>query len=301
MNSKSPAPRRILCTGITSIHGWPVFSALQKRFHHDQLYGIRPPHAKSPAADTIEAACMSDAAVFERIQKAFNPTHILHMAGVCDLDMCEDEPDKAYAINTIGAKNIVDVFGNDAYIMFLSADLVFSGNNPPSGGYTESHVPTPVSVVGKTFFEAEKHVAAAPRAATLRLGLPMGDSVQGEKGAIDFIEGRFKRGLPMTLFYDEWRSCIACTELADIVVELFLRETAGLYHCGGPRPASLYDIGEWIIKRGKYDPKLLKKLSRLEEKNGPPRMGNVHLNSGKLEQLLKRKISAWPSGCSIHD
>ncbi|HEX7509791.1 MAG TPA: sugar nucleotide-binding protein [Chitinivibrionales bacterium] len=288
------ASRKILLTGITSIHGWPIYTALRSIFGDNQLYCIRPPQVKTPRADNIEAACMSDVAAFCRIKKTFNPTHVLHMAGVCDLDMCEDEPEKAHAINTIGAKNIVDVFSANAYLLFLSADLVFSGYNPPRDGYAETDEPCPVSVVGKTFANAEKHVLRAPRAAIVRLGLPMGNSVQGEKGAIDFIEGRFKRGLPMTLFYDEWRSCIDCAELASIIGEMFMHETTGVYHCGGPRPVSLYEIGEWILKRGGYDANLLKRMSRLEEKNGPPRMGNVHLNSKKLERLLGRNISVWP-------
>jgi len=33
----------------------------------------------------------------------------------------------------------------------------------------------------------------------------------------------------MTLFHDEWRSCIHCDELAQIVVELLLREEQGMF------------------------------------------------------------------------
>lgn len=295
MNSIPLSSWKILLTGITSIHGWPIYTKLKDSLREEQLYCIRPPQIKTPAEKNIIAACMTDLATFQKIKDTFHPTHILHMAGVCDLDMCEDDPDKAHAINTMGAKNIVDVFGDCGYIMYLSADLVFSGYNPPENGYIETDEPCPVSVVGKTYRAAEREMRRAPRASIVRIGLPMGDSVQGEKGAIDFIEGRFRRGLPMTLFYDEWRSCIHCNELADIVAELFAMEETGLFHCGGPRPVSLYEIGEWIVRRGGYDPKLLKRSSRLEEINGPPRIGNVHLNSGKLEKLLRKKMSVWPS------
>jgi dTDP-4-dehydrorhamnose reductase len=246
-----------------------------------------------PKGKNIVSGCMTEASLFEQINRTFTPTHVLHAAGVCDLDMCEDEPEKAYAINATGAKNIVDAFGASCYIMYLSADLVFSGNNPPEGGYREDHVPDPVSVVGKTYLAAENEMRGALRGAIVRIGLPMGDSVQGEKGAVDFIEGRFKRNLPMTLFHDEWRSCIHCDELAEIAVELLLREEQGFFHIGGPKPVSLHEIGRWIIGRGGYDPALLKKLSRLEEKNGPPRVGNVHLNSSKVEGVLERKIREW--------
>jgi dTDP-4-dehydrorhamnose reductase len=140
---------------------------------------------------------------------------------------------------------------------------------------------------------AEREMAAAARGSIVRIGLPMGDSIQGEKGAVDFIEGRLRRGLPMSLFHDEYRSCIACDELADIITELFFREVEGLFHVGGPRPVSLYEIGERILRRGNYKKEALKKWSRADDVGGPPRIGNVHLNSGKTERLLGKKIGEW--------
>ena len=294
MTDISPSSWRILVTGITSIHGWPIFRCLQQQFRPDQLYGIRPPQSSYPADSNCEAACVTDCSVFTRIQKAFAPTHVIHAAGVCDLDVCEQNPQRAYAINGIGTKNIVDVFGATSYIMYLSADLVFSGIHPPKNGYSEHDEPCPVSVVGKTYLAAEREMQNASSGAIVRIGLPMGDSIQREKGAIDFIENRFKRNLPMTLFYDELRSCLDCDELADIIVLLLRKQEQGLFHCGGPKPVSLYDIGEWLINRGDYNPHLLKRCSRCDDINGPPRIGNVHLNSGKLEALLKKTIQPWP-------
>jgi dTDP-4-dehydrorhamnose reductase len=293
VNRKNHSSWKILATGITSIHGWPIYNKLLAVFSPDRVFGIRPPKALLPDGQNIISGCMTDLSMFEKIKRTFGPTHVVHAAGVCDLDMCEDNPARAYAINTGGTKNIVSVFGDTCHILYVSADLVFSGQTPPSDGYNEDHSPNPISIVGKTYRAAEEEMQNARRSSTIRIGLPMGDSVQGEKGAVDFIEGRFKRNLPMTLFHDEWRSSIHCDELADCVVEMLLREERGLFHLGGPKPVSLYEIGQRIIDKGNYDKALLIKLSRLEEKNGPPRVGNVHLNSSKIEQLLDMKIGAW--------
>ena len=56
----------------------------------------------------------------------------------------------------------------------------------------------------------------------------------------------------------------------------------GVYHLGGPTPMSLHEIGLAIIKRGGYDPTLLKGMVRKDEINGPPRMGDVSLSSKKI-------------------
>jgi dTDP-4-dehydrorhamnose reductase len=154
-------------------------------------------------------------------------------------------------------------------------------------------LPDPVSVVGKTFALAEKEIAKAPRHAIARIGLPMGDSIQKKKGAVDFIESRLKRNLPISLFHDEYRSCIDCDELADAITLLLEREAEGVFHIGGSRAVSLYEIGEQILKRGNYNPSALIKWSRADDVNGPPRIGNVHLNSTKTERYLGRTFKEW--------
>jgi len=284
---------RILITGITSIHGWPLYQKLQSMVSPDRLFGIRPPNMRTPCHNNVASICMTDTKELARLRNDFRPTHVLHAAGVCDLDSCEAKPLYAYTINVNGAKSIVSVFSPSCYIMYMSADLVFSGDNTSRHGYSETDRPDPVSVVGKTYLLAEKEIAAAPRRAIVRLGLPMGDSIQGKKGAIDFIEGRLKRGLPMSLFHDEYRSCISCEDLADAIVSLFSMEVNGLFHLGGPQPVSLYEIGERILERGNYRKEDLRRLSRKEDINGPPRIGNVHLNSGKAERIIGRSLKPW--------
>jgi dTDP-4-dehydrorhamnose reductase len=285
--------RRILITGITSIHGWPIYKRLAAIVPPDRLFGIRPPIMSIPNGGNIASVCMTDKKSLERIREDFRPTHVLHAAGVCDLDVCEAKPIYAHNINVNGARNIVSVFAQSSYIMYLSADLVFSGNNASPHGYDESDRPDPVSVVGKTYLLAEQEIAKALRRSIVRIGLPMGDSIQGKKGAVDFIEGRLRRNLPMSLFHDEYRSCIGCDDLAEGVVSLLFMEVEGLYHVGGPHAVSLYEIGERILNRGNYRKEALRKLSRKEDVNGPPRIGNVHLNSGKAERRLGRAFKEW--------
>ena len=293
MHCRLTRTSRIIITGITSIHGWPLYKTLRSVVGPDRLFGIRPPNMSIPDSENVASLCMTSRRELEQLRDSFQPTHVLHAAGVCDLDACEAKPDYAHDINVNGAGNIVSVFSRSCYLMYLSADLVFSGNAPFARGYAETDRPDPVSMVGKTFLLAEREIAKAPRHAIVRLGLPMGASIQGKKGAIDFIESRLRRGLPMSLFHDEYRSCIGCDDLADAIVSLISMEAEGLFHVGGPNPVSLYEIGERILKRGNYRREALIKRSRADDINGPPRIGNVHLNSEKAEQLLGRVFKPW--------
>ncbi len=282
-----PDTWRILVTGITSIHGWPVYLALREAVPDSRMFGIAPPKTKKKlAADNISLLCMTDYDRLVQIRDEFRPTHIIHCAGVCDLDVCEARPGWAHGINVRGARNLIDIFGPEMYILYMSTDLVFSGNKPPQEGYSEEHAPDPVSVVGKTFVEAEEQIRKFRRHCIVRLGLPLGDSFHGDKGAVDWIESRFKRNLPVTLFHDELRSCVSCEEIGEITLALLASESTGLYHFGGDKAWSLYEIGEYVLRKG-YAPELLTGILRHQEKNGPPRVGNVSLDSTRLNALLQ--------------
>ena len=282
-----PKDWKILVTGVTSIHGWPIYRRLAQSVAPKQLFGIRPPKTAVPSGPQVRSFCITDRHSLQKIRDQFRPTHLVHCAGVCDLDVCEDRPDWAYSINVEGTRVISEVFG-DLPIAYMSTDLVFSGENPPDGGYTERHEVDPVSVAGRTFAAAERYLQKYDRHCIIRLGLPLGDSITGNKGAIDWIESRFKRRLPVTLFRDEFRSCITCDEIAHMAVHVLAGQWTGLYHFGGCRSWSLHEIGAYVIERGGYDPSLLNGILRSQERNGPPRIGDVSLNSLRYQDRLKK-------------
>lgn len=277
--------KRIFFTGVTSIHGYPVFNAFLNE-PECEVYGIRPPKVHEPGGANIISCCITNRDMLYHIRKSFQPTHVIHCAGVCDLDVCEERPHWAHAMNTDGASAIAEVFNGAARLIYLSADLVFSGNTPPDRGYNECCIPDPVSVAGKTIAAAEKIIEQCDNACIVRLGLPIGTSVTGTKGAIDFIENRFRRNLPVTLFHDEFRSCIQCSDIVKSIMTITNLDIRGYWHLGGPVKYSLYSIGKYVLDKNKYPATLLKGIMRKDEWNGPPRMGDVSLDSSKLISLL---------------
>ena len=284
------ASSRVLVTGITSIHGWPIFSKLTELLPYSNLFGIRPPKMNIPDNGNIMASCITEKKNIKKIRDIFRPTHVVHCAGVCDLDVCEERPEWAHSINVEGARAITEIFGNEVPIIYMSSDLVFSGKDVPKYGYSENDLPGPINVAGKTILLAENEVRNCTDSCIIRLGLPLGDSINGKKGAIDWIEGRFKRNLPVTLFFDEYRSCVYCNEIDNVVLFAMIFGLRGLFHFGGKKRWSLYNIGEYVLKKGGYSPNLLKGIMRNKEVNGPPRIGDVSLNSSRLMDIMDKKF-----------
>ena len=219
---------------------------------------------------------------------------MIHAAGICDLDVCELWPGLAYKRNVEGTQNIVDL-SRDCYVMAISTDVVFSGNHAPVAGYRATCQPDPISMIGKTFTQAEAVVAQLTNAIIVRKGLPMGPSVSGRKGPIDYLSYRFSRGKPLTLFDDELRSAIHSEDLTRGLLKLLDLQARGIYHLGGPHKVSLYDIGTYVIETRGYDPACLIRSSRCNDTSGLPRIGDVSLHSQATYEVIQETPRAWPA------
>jgi dTDP-4-dehydrorhamnose reductase len=194
-----------------------------------------------------------------------------------------------------------------ARLIRLSTDLVFDGNpylrdgKPRLGGYREEDPVSPVTVYGKMMAEAEAVIAEGyPEAAILRIALPMGPSLNGHAGAIDWIESRFRKGRPATLYYDEVRSSLYVQDLNKVLDHFIGNGERGIWHVGGPRALSLNQIAQVVNRVGNYAPELLMGCMRAAAGPMPPRAGDVSMDTSKLQALLPAgTVRPWPASDAL--
>lgn len=286
----------LLITGITGVAGFNALHYFQMRYP-GSVIGVRSQRTVGLGGPGIVAL---DAENFHDLGELFDRYRfrsVLSCLGNCALKACELDPAMAWTLNVATAaaigKNASD---HGARLVHLSSDLVFSGERP-AGGYTETDAIDPVTIYGKTMAEAEQVLAdVAPGAAVLRISLPMGASFNRHAGAIDWIQSRFRKSRPATLYFDEVRSCTYVDDLSR-VCEIFLAgNQAGLYHVGGPQSVTLYQIGQIVNRVGGYDPDLLHGCPRQAAGPMPPRAGNVSMCSDKLLHALGHNpFRPWPA------
>ena len=79
--------------------------------------------------------------------KELKPDVIINTAAFHNVDKCEEEPDKAFLVNSVGAYNIARVSSElSAINVYISTDYVFDGNKRE--GYTEEDIPEPLNIYG---------------------------------------------------------------------------------------------------------------------------------------------------------
>lgn len=291
-NFELPLP--LLITGATGVAGYNALHYFQHRYP-GQVFGIRPPATEAFRGDRIISQDTSDAAAMRELFRRFAFRSVLNTVGNCALKSCQLDPAMAWRINVTSAEVIAESTRvQGCRLVHLSSDLVFSGTR--GGDHVETDSVDPVSVYGKTMVESERIVAAVPGAVTLRISLPMGPSFNHHAGAIDWIDSRFRKNRPATLYFDEVRSSTYCDDL-NVVFERFLAGAeVGIFHLGGPQPLTLYQIAQVVNRAGGYEPNLLHGCKRVQAGPIPPRAGNVSMCSDKLIEVFGHNpFRPWPA------
>lgn len=287
-------PLPLLVTGIAGVAGYNALDYFQRRYP-GQVVGIRQRDNWRLVGPNVEVCDAEDHDGLTRLFDKHRFAAVLDCAGNCALKSCELDPVMARRVNVEGVRNLLKVIADgEVRLVHLSIDLVFSGNG--AGNHLEDDPTDPVTVYGQTMVEAEQLIASMrPDACTLRISLPMGVSFNGHAGAIDWIQSRFKKNKPATLYYDEFRTPTYTDCLSQLCEAVLASPLTGLYHAGAPRSLSLFQIAQVINRVGGYDPRHLLGCPRIEAGPMPPRAGNVTMDSRRLTEAIGfQPFDPWP-------
>ena len=103
----------------------------------------------------------------KQVFEQFKPQFCINTAAYTAVDKAESEPEKAFAINVTGVKNLAEVCKEFSTILIhISTDFVFDGTydllspRAQSRGYSETDQTNPKSVYGQTKLDGEKAIQA---------------------------------------------------------------------------------------------------------------------------------------------
>jgi dTDP-4-dehydrorhamnose reductase len=287
-------PLPLLVTGVAGVAGYNALDYFWRRYP-GQVVGIRQVDNWRLRGPHIVACDAEDRRQLVALFDHWKFRSVLDCAGNCALRACELDSRLAWRTNVEGLVNLASIVcERDVRLVHTSIDLVFAGR--VGGGYHEGEPTDPVTVYGKTMVAAEQVLADwLPGACVLRISLPMGVSFNGHAGAIDWIQSRFKKDRPATLYYDEVRTPTYTDCLNLLFERLLASDLAGAFHSGGPRRLSLFEIAQIVNRVGGYDPALLNGCMRIEAGPIPPRAGDVSLDSSRLAAALdEQPFTPWP-------
>ena len=187
--------------------------------------------------------------VSTRLQE-FRAHVIVNTAAMHHVENCEREPQKAFEVNGLGARNLALVARDiGATLMHVSTDYVFDGakGNP----YEETDAPNPLNVYGNTKLCGEYFVrSTVNKHFVLRTSAIYGRSPCRAKGGLNFVELMLKlakeRG-NVRVVDSEFVTPTSTMELARQMVKLCQSDFYGLYHATAEGSCSWFEFAREIF------------------------------------------------------
>lgn len=181
---------------------------------------------------------------------AIQPNLVVNTAAMHHVENCEKDPERAHAVNAIGARNLASSAKElGAILVHVSTDYVFDGaKNAP---YEETDAPRPLNAYGNTKLSGEYYVRSiADRHFVVRTSAIYGKNPCRAKGGLNFVEIMLKlareRG-EVKVVDSEFVSPTPTADLAQQIVALGRSEQYGLYHATSEGSCSWYEFAREIF------------------------------------------------------
>lgn len=193
--------------------------------------------------DTLD---ITDFAAVDSMIEAVRPQVVIHLAAETHVDRCEQDPDHAFRINTIGTQNIALASRKiQAKVVYLSTGAVFNGQQGQH--YSEFDTAKPDSIYARSKFEGERIVREL---ATEHLIIRTGWVVGGGAGDHKFV-GKILDQLATTRelqAVDDKRGCLTyAPDLLLRIKQLINLNYVGLFHVVNEGSANRFEIVEQIV------------------------------------------------------
>lgn len=205
--------------------------------------------------DAPERAALdvTDAAAVRAAVRDARPDWVLHLAAFTQVDACETEAWRAFAVNGYGAANVAEAArDHGAGITAISTDYVFAGDAREP--YQENAAPAPRSTYGASKWVGEEMVRwVNPRHQIVRTSWLFG---AGGRNFVDTILAKGRAGDALRVVDDQRGAPTWTGHLAEGLLRLVTRGVLGTFHCTNAGDCTWYDLAAYALERAGLHPPL---------------------------------------------
>ena len=186
-----------------------------------------------------------------QVLEPVRPDLVVNTAAFHNVERCETEPEPAFAVNALGARNVaMATAALGSKLIQISTDYVFDGAK--AAPYVEEDMPRPLNVYANSKLAGEYFVRGAnPRHFILRVSAIYGLHPCRAKGGLNFVETMLKLSRErdrLRVVNDEFVSPTWTAEIARQIATLARTEDYGLYHGTAEGSCSWYQFTQTIFE-----------------------------------------------------
>ena len=189
-----------------------------------------------------------DRAAYRRDVEAFKPDFLFHLGAHTNLEYCEEDPDDAYATNTLPVEDAVHIARDlNIPLLYISTAGIFDGGQDTYDDWDE---PRPLGHYARSKYMGERYVSQnCKQYLVCRAGWMMGAGPKKDKKFIQKLMVQIKSGARELKVVDDKLGTPTYThDFARNVMVLLERELWGIYNmtCGGV--TSRLEVAQELVK-----------------------------------------------------
>lgn len=223
---------RILVTGASGQLGYDVERELERR-------GIEHLGTSSRELD------ITDREAVERLMQSYRPDAVIHCAAYTKVDLAEDEPERCWAVNADGTRNMAAACRKTgAKLLYISTDYVFPGAGERS--YETGDPTGPVNTYGRSKLAGELAVQSLlEKYFIVRISWVFG------KNGNNFVKTMLRLAetkADLSVVCDQIGSPTYTADLAPLLCDMVQTERYGVYHATNEGTCAWSEFAEAIFE-----------------------------------------------------
>jgi dTDP-4-dehydrorhamnose reductase len=276
--------KRILVIGAKGMLGRDLVKILHSTFHTHQ-----DSNREILEWDIDEIDIREEKKTVNQIE-SFRPEIVINVAAYTDVDGCESNEEKAFAVNAEGMKHVaLGALRCRAKVVYLSTDYIFDGKKREP--YLEDDAPNPLNVYGRSKWKGEQYVRELVKDVLIvrtqwlygRYGNNFVTSIlrqAGEKKVLSIVN-------------DQIGSPTYTVDLSEAISVLLQYDARGVFHIANSDLCTWYTFGQAILKHSGME--RVKVIPISSKELGRPAIRSAYsvLNCQKLKQVTGMTLRPW--------
>lgn len=243
-------------------------------------------HNSNRRENTVKCDITNHLETREVIEK-YDPDVIIHTAAMTNVDLCEDEVDKAYSVNADATGNLAHIADDlGCKIIYVSTDFVFDGKQ---GNYKENDAVNPLGVYAKSKYQGEVQLREnCGDWAIARVSVLYG--WHERDNFTTWVINSLHRKEKINIVTDQINSPTYADNAAEALYAIAKCDGKGIYHTAGNDLISRYDFTLKIADAFNLDKSLINPISSNSFVQKAPRPRDSSLNVEHIYEDLNFKM-----------
>lgn len=239
-------------------------------------------HNSNPTKNTIKCD-ITDKNEVEKVINKNKPDTIVHCAAMTDVDLCEDEIDIAYRINSDGTRNMAQAAENiGAKIIYVSTDFVFDGDK---GYYSEDDEVNPLGIYAKSKYDGEVQLKKySTNWAIARVSVLYG--WHKKANFTTWVINQLRSNNSINIVTDQINSPTYADNAGEAIFEIAKQDKNGIYHTAGNDRINRFDFTQKIAEAFNLNKDLINPTTSDKFIQKAPRPRDSSLNVNKIKKEL---------------